>query len=135
MKKLSTVILILVLSLGFIACSDKSEEEKVIKIDKENVLKTVLNVEGMTCEGCEASIQGNVAKIAGVVSVKASHTKKTTVIEYDKTQTSELEIAKVISETGYKIFQESEKAAIKEVPQAMKCAAGKCGAGKCGNSE
>ena len=135
-KRIQTLVLILALSIGFSACSDNaSEEKKSVAVDKANVLKTVINVDGMTCEGCEASIQGNVAKIDGVVSVKASHTDKTTIVEYDKTQTSEREIAKVISDTGYKIFQESAKEVPKEVPSAMKYGEGKCGAGKCGHAE
>lgn len=126
----------LILALTFTACCDNSQKEtKEVVIDKENVVKAVLNVDGMTCAGCEMAIQGNVEKMAGVLSVKASHTDKTTVIEYDKTQTNTKEIEKVISETGYKIFQESEKEALKEVPGTMKCAAGKCGAGKCGSTE
>ncbi len=130
-KIIQTIALVFTLSLGLVSCGEKvQEEKKVVKIDKANLLKTVINVDGMTCEGCEAAIQGNVAKIDGVVSVKASHTDKTTIIEYDKTQTNEVEISKVISETGYKIFQDSMKEAIKEVPAAMKCGEGKCGHSK-----
>lgn len=133
-KKIRDITLIVIFTLGFVACSDVPEN-KVVKIDKANVLKTIINVEGMTCEGCELAIQGNISKLDGVVSVKASHTDKNTVIEYDKTQTNAKEIEKVISETGYKIFQESEKEALKVVPSMMKCGEGKCGTGKCGHSE
>jgi len=102
-------------------------EKESVKVDKSNVLKAVINVRGMTCEGCEATIQNNVSKISGVVSVKASHIGENTIVEYDKSQTDPQEIEKVISEIGYQIFQAEEKAQKKEVPEAMKCGAGKCG--------
>lgn len=130
LRNISSIIFSLTIMLSFSNCSDSSSENsktESVKIDKSNVLKAVINVKGMTCEGCEATIQSNVSKIPGVVSVKASHVDENTIIEYDKSQTNPQEIEKVISETGYQIFQAEEKAQIKEVPQAMKCGAGKCG--------
>lgn len=130
LRNIFGVVFSLVIILSFSNCSDsanKSDEKEVTKIDKSNILKAVINVRGMTCEGCEESIKSNVSKMSGVVSVKASHVDENTIVEYDKSQTNPEEIAKVISETGYQIFQEEEKAQIKEVPQAMKCGAGKCG--------
>lgn len=129
-------ILLFILSISFTNCSESTSSEPVkTVIKKENVLKTVFDVEGMTCEGCESAIQGNLSKLTGVVSVKASHTDKTTVVEYDSTQTNEEALAKAIIETGYKIMSDEEKAAPKKAPQVMKCGEGKCGAGKCGNAE
>ncbi len=127
-KKLGLITLILALGLGLISCSQKPEEDKkVTVVEKKNVLKTILNVDGMTCESCESIIQKNVGEIEGVVNVKVSHIKKTTIVEYDQTQTSEAEITKTISQIGYKIFEESRKKVTKEISQSMKCGAGKCG--------
>ena len=128
------IILFTMLFMGtfLVSCGDKTDtKENQGQVNPANVLKTIINVEGMTCEGCESAIQGNVAKMPGVVSVKASHTDKSTVVKYDKTQTSMQEIEKVISETGYKIFHEGEKEIKKEAPKA----AMKCGEGKCGHAE
>lgn len=136
-KVLVSIFLSLGLIMTFTSCTDsnKSAEKESVQVDKANVLKTVINVEGMTCEGCEASIQNNLNKFPGVVSSKASHVSKTTTIEYDKTKTDPAALEQVIIETGYKIISEEEKSVPKEAPTAMKCGEGKCGAGKCGNAE
>ena len=88
-KLISTLFLSLMI-ITFSACCDATKEKstEVEVVDTKNLVKTVINVEGMTCEGCESAIQMNLSKIPGVVSVKASHTEKNTVIEYDKSQVS-----------------------------------------------
>ena len=138
-KILVSLFLSLAVAISFSNCSDstnKSTKKEAVEIKKENVLKAVINVKGMTCEGCESSIQTAVSKMSGVVNVKASHVDENTVIEYDKTQTSAQEIEKVISSIGYKIFQDAEKEEMKEAPKAaMKCGEGKCGTSMSANSE
>lgn len=133
LKSLANGIFSMAVIFSFSNCSDsasKSDEQEVVKTDKSNILKAVINVKGMTCEGCESSIQTRVSEMEGVIGVKASHIDENTIVEYDKTQTSPQEIEKVISEIGYQIFQAEEKAQMKEAPQTMKC-----GEGKCGNAE
>ena len=133
LKNLANAVFSLAIILSFSNCSDsasKNDEKNVAEIEKSNILKAIINVKGMTCEGCETSIKTNVSKIPGVISVHASYSDEITAVEYDKTQTNSQEIEKVISETGYQIFQAEEKAEQKEAPQAMKC-----GEGKCGNAE
>lgn len=104
----------MIISLGLIAmctsCSDSTNvaEDKTEKIDKANVLKMVLNVEGMTCEGCEKGIQNSLTKLPGIVSVKASHIAKTTIVDFDDTKISGVEIEKAIEESGYKIIMTPE---------------------------
>jgi len=64
--------------------------------------KTItLAVEGMTCTGCEGTVQESVGKIAGVASVKASHLDSTAVVSFDSTQTSIAAIGAAITEAGY----------------------------------
>lgn len=47
-----------------------------------DIMKTVLNVEGMMCMHCENHVQKAVTKLEGVVSCKADHTTKTVEIEH-----------------------------------------------------
>jgi len=64
--------------------------------------KTVtLAIEGMTCTGCENTVQDEVTKIAGVTSIKASHLDSTAVVSFDSTKTSIADIGNAISEAGY----------------------------------
>ncbi|MDQ7045549.1 MAG: cation transporter [Sulfurimonas sp.] len=135
-KILLKIVLSLGLLLAFSACCDSKDEEKeAVKIDNTKVLKMVLNVQGMTCEGCEATIQNNVSKLAGVVSVKASHVDKTTTVDFDTTQISAAQIEKVIIETGYKIISTPEGSDENESPKVAPKSVMKCGEGKCGHAE
>jgi len=64
--------------------------------------KTVtLAIEGMTCTGCENTIQEAVTKIAGVTSVKASHLDSTAVVSFDTTMTSISAIGDAVTQAGY----------------------------------
>lgn len=129
-KSLRNILVSFGLVLSLIACSDTAEsEEKVVKVEAKNLSKIVLNVEGMTCEGCESAIQTNLSKLDGVTSVKASHVAKTTEIEFDTTKIDTAKLETAIVETGYKIVTAKEaKLPSKEVSSSeMKCGAGKCG--------
>jgi mercuric ion binding protein len=64
--------------------------------------KTVtLAIDGMTCTGCENTIQDEVTKIAGVTSIKASHLDSTAVVSFDSTKTAIAAIGKAVSDAGY----------------------------------
>lgn len=64
--------------------------------------KTVtVAIEGMTCTGCENTIQESVTKIAGVTEIKASHLDSTAVVSFDSTKTSLSAIGEAVTEAGY----------------------------------
>ena len=56
-----------------------------------------LNVSGMVCSACAATVEKNAKKIDGVISVKASQPKGTAEITYDPAKTSPDAIAKAIT--------------------------------------
>ncbi|PHQ92498.1 MAG: hypothetical protein COB42_00950 [Sulfurimonas sp.] len=129
----------MIVSLGIILCvtncSENINPESTSKTKEEKKLKRLLNVEGMTCESCENAIETKLLKLSGVVSVKASHVDKTTIVDFDENKTSVVIIEKAIKESGYKIITPAEnvheKEGVKEAPKsAMKCGEGKCGDAK-----
>ncbi len=61
----------------------------------------VLAIEGMTCTGCENTVQESVTKISGVTEIKASHLDSTAVVSFDSTKTSLAAIGDAITEAGY----------------------------------
>ncbi|MCX6272876.1 MAG: cation transporter [Bacteroidetes bacterium] len=68
-------------------------------------LKTVeMKVKGMTCSGCETTIQTNVAKMEGVKEVKASYTDGKAVVTFDSTKTNKIAIAQMIRNCGYEVL-------------------------------
>ncbi len=86
------------------ACSTSGNEpKKVIVIKQADIVTEKIGVSGMTCVGCEVTLEENISEIEGVVSVKASHTDETAVIEFDSTKTDLYTIAKTIRESGYNV--------------------------------
>ena len=57
-------------------------------------MKTKFYVSGMTCTGCEASIEKSLSTINGVISVKASNASATVLVESsDNLELSQLQLA------------------------------------------
>jgi len=113
-------------------------------VDQKNLSKATINVEGMTCEACEKTINTITGREKGVSMVKASFMQKTAIVEFDKTQTDVRKIMNSIGSTGYKVLGyedatgkhtlKTKKVTPHKVEATMKCGAGKCGAsGKCGS--
>lgn len=96
MKQLFFLFLLAALLVG---CSGKSTTDATQTVVANKT--TTLAIEGMTCNGCENTIQEAVGKLAGVVSVNASHLDSTAIISYDTTQISVSKIGEAITEAGY----------------------------------
>jgi mercuric ion transport protein len=89
---------------GFEDKIDKQQSEQMI--DPENRVEITLEVEGMTCTGCEGLIMRRVGEIPGVESVLADHMKHEATIVFDKSMTDRQVLAKTIEEAGYKVLSE-----------------------------
>lgn len=66
-------------------------------------MKTELKVQGMTCGGCERSVQNALTSHAGVVAAKADRTAGTVVVEFDPERINEAAIAKAITAAGFSV--------------------------------
>lgn len=99
MKK-SITILTLMLIILTVSCSPEpknqgtsnagNSELKKQPILAENLKKTNLKIEGMTCAlGCAKMIEGKLARTQGVDSVKVDFEKKYAIVSYDYTQQTE----------------------------------------------
>ena len=108
MKNLIFIALIAAFISG---CAGKSTSTDATKATTAVANKTVtLAVEGMTCTGCENTVQEAVTKVAGVTSIKASHLDSTAVVSFDASKTSIAAIGDAINEAGY-VFK-GEKATV-----------------------
>ena len=65
--------------------------------------KEVFKVEGMTCISCSSRIEKELAKIKGVIDIKASFSKGIAECIYDENYLSIDEIIKVIEKAGYRV--------------------------------
>lgn len=103
-------------------------------IDPRNVVKTKVNMTGMTCGHCEVAIE-KVGETAGVAKIKATSEDQRVDVEYDKTQTDINIIMKAIEMKGFTPVSYEDDKGLHELNTStekisepkMKCGAGKCG--------
>ncbi len=87
-------ILLLICLTCFLACSNENIENASTK--------TIL-VEGMTCEGCEQSIEMSVKELNGIGKIEASHIEQKVTVTFDTLLVSIPDIKEKITEAGYKV--------------------------------
>ena len=64
-------------------------------------------VEGMTCDGCEKTVETRVAKLDGVTEVDASHTDASVVVKYDASKVDRSDLTAAIDKAGYKVVEQN----------------------------
>lgn len=65
------------------------------------VQRIVIDVKGMTCDGCEQHVSGALRKVPGVASATASYTDAAATVTYDPTRTNIEQLMAAIDSTGY----------------------------------
>lgn len=65
-------------------------------------VKKEFSVEGMSCGHCEMAVQKSLMGIDGVVSAKADHLGKKTVVEVDE-KVNDTVLKDAITKAGYKV--------------------------------
>jgi len=84
-------------------------QKEVIMVNSSDINTVTFNVEGMSCESCNAHIQNEVNKLSGIVKVEANYKEGTTKVEFDNSKTNIAEITKAINRTGYSVNNKKEK--------------------------
>lgn len=107
MKK---IVLLLMISLAVISCnqtntSSTGENESIATTSSENIKTIELNVSGMTCTGCENTIESALTGLEGVVSAEASHTKSIATISFDSTKVDDKLLSQTINNIGYHVVE------------------------------
>ncbi len=105
---MKTYLLISILTCLLLSCNrsnDSTNENSTSNspVAVENIRTLELNVSGMTCEGCENTIESTLTDIDGVVSAEASHTNAVANVTYDSTKVNREELAVAINKLGYKV--------------------------------
>lgn len=104
MKKLIVLLLIAVVAFGCGSQGEKStqnQEQETVTIDPANLETIEIEVHGMTCGGCERSVQNAVGNLPGVQEVKASHSDSLAIVTFDKTQSDFEAMQATINDKGY----------------------------------
>lgn len=96
----------LVSLISLYSCNGKkSNQESATTAPVKVALQTYkYAVEGMTCTGCEQTVQNSVKKLEGVDIVTASHTGKTAMVSFDPAKTDTAKIREAIASTGYTVL-------------------------------
>ena len=81
-------------------------EKQVAGVQQSNPLEARLNVQGMTCTGCEAHVKHTALQLDGVTDANASYEQGVARIKFDSSVISLEAIGRAIEEeTGYKVSQ------------------------------
>lgn len=66
-------------------------------------MKTELKVQGMTCGGCERSVQNALTSQAGVLTAKADRISGSVTVEYDPALVEPTALAKAVATAGFAV--------------------------------
>lgn len=105
-KFLSIITVFAALMLAFPVYADVfyPQQEQQAGVENQQILKSVVfSVIGMTCTGCEEHVHHEVKKLDGIVEVQASYESENTIVQFDTSRTSIVEIEKAINSTGYTV--------------------------------
>lgn len=82
--------------------SPETQNQAAFANENEAQSKTaIIEVEGMTCEGCASHIDETLKKLKGVISAKASYQDKNVKVVYSPNQITLEKIKKAVNEIGY----------------------------------
>jgi len=99
MKKILSILL---LGTFFIACNSTTTPEKA-DVNVAAIKTIQLHVTGMTCEGCEKTVETTLAKLDGVTTSEASHVNEMATITYDTTLLDVNALSQAIEGVGYTV--------------------------------
>ena len=105
MKKIFFLFII----FAFVSCqsgNNKSNSEN-LAAEPVEVVEAIVNISGMHCDMCVASVEKGVSELAGVSSVKVSLSDSTAVVKFDASKTDLANIEKAIEKRGYSIKEDS----------------------------
>jgi len=98
--KLSACSLLLVSLFILASCGGGGKKEVKSDVARETAMIEV-SITGMTCTGCENTIQSSLAEVPGVIGVTASHTAGNAIVEYNPELVDSLKIKDAINGCGY----------------------------------
>ncbi len=106
MNKLFYVVLLVV----FVSCQSGNKtktDEKAVQ-ETAQLVESTLNIGGMHCEMCVASIEKGVKELDGVVSVSVSLNDSTAIVSFDKSKIDQIKVEQAIESRGYAIKKEMQ---------------------------
>lgn len=82
----------------------RSVQAAPIIVEKENIALATLSIQGMTCSGCEQSVNKALRDKVGVIESSSDHKRGLAWVKYDKSRTGFADFRYAIEKTvGYKV--------------------------------
>lgn len=78
-------------------------EKEIIIVDRANIQKINIGIDGLTCTSCEEHVNHSVNQLDGILNINSSFEKGNAIIEFDKSITTTGEIELAINSTGYTV--------------------------------
>ena len=75
--------------------------KKEVKETPQATATVEVSIGGMTCTGCENTIQTNLMKVPGVTGVTASFTAGSAIVEYNPALVDSLKLKEAVNGCGY----------------------------------
>jgi len=83
--------------------SPQSDNE-AIAVSKENIAEAQLEIEGMTCTGCEHHVTQSLTDQEAVIEASSSYKEGLAIVKFDKSRTTVEELSEIVeTETGYTV--------------------------------
>ena len=90
------------LGIFFASCAQQNNSDTAKAEINTGALKSItIQVNGMTCEGCQNTVETAILSLNGVEKVEASFSDLTAIVSFDTTQVDYLAIKEKINKVGY----------------------------------
>lgn len=115
LKKMFTLSVTILFSAVLIAGCGKKSDVPAAKTtknlqDASTATKLVtLDVQGMTCSGCEYNVKSALKKVDGVKEVDASSKNAVAIVRYDPKLANVEEMVAAVNQSGYKASAPAQK--------------------------
>lgn len=106
MTKLSIFLFLALLIAGCNNPSQQSEQSEKSDNAAPALTELSLHIKGMSCVGCENTINQALSKVKGVYESKASHVEELVTVIYDANVATPDQITESIAGEGYKVIGE-----------------------------
>ena len=83
----------------------KSPVANIVVVGKDNMQQVELTISGMTCQGCAEHVNHALDGVPGVLEHITSFEKRTSLVKFDKSKTTEQELIEAVNATGYSVIE------------------------------
>lgn len=78
-----------------------------MEVSQKNIVEARLEIDGMTCDGCEHHVDKCLAEQEAVIEASSSYRKGIATVKFDKSRTSLEALSKIVeTETGYTVVRQ-----------------------------